>query len=42
MTCNQLEILAAVLCNMIFMKTDGSGEYYKFPLPKGCNFFYNL
>tara|TARA_R110001606_G_scaffold111962_2_gene238649 strand:- start:607 stop:2436 length:1830 start_codon:yes stop_codon:yes gene_type:complete len=28
--------------NMVFMKPDGSGEYYKFPLPYGYNFFYNL
>ena len=28
--------------NIVFMKPDGSGEYYKFPLPYGYNFFYNL
>ena len=28
--------------NIVFMKPDGSGEYYKFPLPYGFNFFYNL
>lgn len=28
--------------NIIFMKPDGSGDYYTLPLPYGYNFFYNL
>ena len=28
--------------NLILMKPSGGGEYYKFPLPYGYNFFYNM
>jgi hypothetical protein len=28
--------------NLILMKPDGSGEYYKIPLPYGYNFFYTI
>ncbi len=28
--------------NLILMKPDGSGEYYKMPLPYGYNFFYTI